>query len=101
MMEFPVTVIGERMQTIETASTTEIGPTSSLLSILVTVGVRAVVDSSAMVLVGHSDSVAIADIVVPFRRGTPVPRARARARTRPSVRPFFFRPRVFQVKLGS
>lgn len=88
-MEFPVMVIGERMQTIKKASTTEIGPTSTLLSILVTVGVRTVVDSSAMVLVGHSDSVAIADIVVPLRRGTSVQGARARAHTHPSVRPFF------------
>lgn len=61
-MEFPVTVIGDKMQTIDTARTTEIGLTSSRVSILVTVGMRVVVNSSETV--DGSGSVAGVDIVI-------------------------------------
>lgn len=61
-MEFPVTVIGDKMQTIDTAKTTEMGLTSSRVSILVTVGIRAVVNSPETV--DGRGSVAGVDIVI-------------------------------------
>lgn len=63
MIEFPVTVIGDRMHTMETARTTEMGLTSSRVSILVTVGMRAVVSSSATTVDDSDVSVANVDIV--------------------------------------
>lgn len=57
-----MTVIGDKMQTIDTAKTTEMGLTSSRVSILVTVGIRAVVNSPETV--NGSGSVAGVDIVI-------------------------------------
>jgi len=67
-MELPVTAIGDRMHTIETARTTETGFTSSRVSILVTVGMRVVVSSLATVVDGSGVSVANADIVALSRK---------------------------------
>lgn len=62
-MELPVTMIGERMHTMETARTTETGLMScNRVSILLTVGMRVVV-SSAKVVDDSSVSVANVDIV--------------------------------------
>lgn len=63
MMELPVTVIGERMHTMEIARITETGLMSNRVSILVTVDVRLVVNSPANVVDGSGVSVASADIV--------------------------------------
>lgn len=63
MMELPVTVMGERMHTMETARTTETGLMSSRVSILVTVGMSVVVNSPAKVVDGNGVSVANVDIV--------------------------------------
>lgn len=57
-----MTVIGDKMQTIDTAKITEMGLTSSRVSILVTVGIRAVVNSPETV--DGSGSVAGVDIVI-------------------------------------
>jgi len=62
-MELPVTVMGERMHTMETAKTTETGLMSSRVSILVTVGMKAV-NSSVKVVDGNGVSVASVDIVI-------------------------------------
>lgn len=62
-MELPVTVIGERMHTMETARTTETGLMSSRVSILVMVGMSVVVNSPAKVVDGSGVSVASVDIV--------------------------------------
>lgn len=63
-MELPVTVMGERMHTMETAKTTETGLMSNRVSILVTVGMSVVVNSPVKVAVDDSDvSVASVDIV--------------------------------------
>lgn len=75
-MELPVTVIGDRMHTMETAKTTETGFTSSRVSILVTVGMRVVVSSPAMVVDGSGVSVANADIVALSGRSATFPRLR-------------------------
>lgn len=61
MMELPVTVMGDKMHTMETARNTETGLTSSRVSILVTVGMSVVVTSPATVV--GSVSVTSADIV--------------------------------------
>jgi len=57
MTELPVTVMGDKMHTMETARTTETGLTSSRVSILVTVGIRVVVSSPARVVDGNGVSV--------------------------------------------
>lgn len=63
MMELPVTVMGERMHTMETARTTETGLMSSRVSILVTVGISVVVNSPAKVVDDNGVSVVNVDIV--------------------------------------
>lgn len=63
MIELLVTVMGDRIHTMETARTTEMGLTSSRVSILVTVGMRAVVSSSTTAVDGSDVSVANVDIV--------------------------------------
>lgn len=64
MMELPVTVMGERMHTMETARITETELMSCRGSILVTVGTRVVVNSPAKVVDGSGAvSVANVDIV--------------------------------------
>lgn len=62
MMELPVTVTGDRMHTMKTARTTEMGLTSCRASI--SVAIRAVVSSSATAVDGSDVSVASVDIVV-------------------------------------
>lgn len=70
-MELPVTVMGDKMQTMETARTTETGLTSSRVSILVTVGIRVVVSSPARVVDGNGVSVTCprVDIVTLAQQG--------------------------------
>jgi len=63
MMELPVTVIGERMHTMETARIIETGLMSSRVSMLVTVGMSVVVSSSAKLVDGNGVFVASVDIV--------------------------------------
>lgn len=63
MIELLVTVMGDRIHTMETARTTEMGLTSSRVSILVTVGMRAVVSSSTTAVDDSDVSVANVDIV--------------------------------------